>query len=458
MHDDQTIVSENQPWIISMESPHASDTSDTSSLKIVHRQQPCSKPHQLNEHQETTKSPDQTLDQFLLQDQIRVNYIQSILSKNKNNNSVELERKKDSKASIPANSGLPLGIGNYFVTVGFGTPKRDLSVIFDTGSDFTWIQCKPCVGFCHEQEEPIFDPIQSKTYSNITCNTTECAQLRSATSISPGCNSSTCIYGIQYGDQSYSVGYFGSEKLTLTPKDVFPKFLFGCGQKNRGLFGRTAGLVGLGRDRLSLISQTAKKYGKIFSYCLPATLNSTGYLKFGNEKRDMKSKSSIKFTPLLTDSRGPSFYFLDLISISVGGTKLSIQPSVFASSGTIIDSGTVISRLPSSAYSVLRSNFRNSMSQYPLTQPTRLLDTCYNLSSYDAVSVPKIALYFRGGAKLDVTFSGILLGRPEQICLAFAGNQDDKDVAIIGNRQQQTFKVLYNVARNKLGFIPGGCS
>ncbi|KAI3835403.1 hypothetical protein MKX03_034493 [Papaver bracteatum] len=432
--------------------------SDKSSMKIVHRQHHCSNSHQLNLNEEDIpKSAGKILENYLLQDQIRVNYIQSKFSKNENN-SEYFPSRKDSKVSpIPAKSGIPLSIGNYYVNVGFGTPKKDLSLIFDTGSDFTWIQCKPCVVSCHEQEQPVFDPSQSKTYSNISCNSSECAQLRSATSITPKCSSpSTCVYGIQYGDQSYSVGYFGSETITLTSRDVIPNFRFGCGQNNRGLFGKTAGLLGLGRDRLSLISQTAKKYRQVFSYCLPSSVSSTGYLKLGNDKRD--KISSTKFTPLLTNSKDPSFYFLDMTSITVGGTKLAIPASVFASSGTIIDSGTVISRLPSSAYAALRSSFRSFMSQYPLTTPTRLLDTCYNLTSYDVVSVPKIILNFRGGVDLDVNFYGLLVGPIEQICLAFAGNQDDKDVAILGNRQQQTIKVIYNVAGKKLGFIPGGCS
>ncbi|KAI3974316.1 hypothetical protein MKX01_030985 [Papaver californicum] len=423
--------------------------SDESPMKIIHRQHHCSNSHQLNQNEEDIPKSDgkhykkNGLKQnYLLQDQIRVNYIQSKFSKNESN-SKYFPSKKDSKvSSIPAKSGIPLSIGNYYVTVGFGTPKKDLSLIFDTGSDFTWIQCKPCVVSCHEQEQPIFDPSQSKTYSNITCNSTECAQLRSATTVTPKCSSpSTCVYGIQYGDQSYSVGYFGSEKITLTSRDVFRNFRFGCGQKS---------------DRLSLISQTAKRYGQVFSYCLPSSTSSTGYLKLGNDKKD--KISSTKFTPLLTNSKGPSFYFLDMTSITVGGTKLAIPTSVFVSSGTIIDSGTVISRLPSSAYAALRSSFRSFMSQYPLTTPTRLLDTCYNLTSYDVVSVPKIILNFRGGVDLDVNFYGLLVGPIEQICLAFAGNQDDMDVAILGNRQQQTIKVIYNVAGKKLGFIPGGCS
>nr|GLL17514.1 aspartyl protease family protein At5g10770-like [Ipomoea trifida] len=62
-------------------------------------------------------------------------------------------------------------------------------------------------------------------------------------------------------------------------------------------------------------------------------------------------------TRVATD-QGTSFYFIDVRVIAVGGKQLSISPVVFKSSGTIIDSGTVITRLPPAAYSALRAPIR----------------------------------------------------------------------------------------------------
>jgi hypothetical protein len=36
--------------------------------------------------------------------------------------------------SLPAQRGISLGIGNYVVSVGLGTPARDMTVMFDTGT------------------------------------------------------------------------------------------------------------------------------------------------------------------------------------------------------------------------------------------------------------------------------------------------------------------------------------
>ena len=83
--------------------------------------------------------------------------------------------------TIPAKDGSTVGSGNYIVTVGLGTPKKDLSLIFDTGSDITWTQCQPCARSCYKQKEQIFDPSQSTSYTNISCSSSICNSLTSAT-------------------------------------------------------------------------------------------------------------------------------------------------------------------------------------------------------------------------------------------------------------------------------------
>lgn len=362
---------------------------------------------------------------------------------------------KGSKATnLPAKSGATIGTGNYIVNIGLGTPQKTLSLVFDTGSDLTWTQCQPCARFCYKQQDPIFDPSSSTSYANITCTSSQCSALSSATGNKPGCSTTTCVYGIQYGDQSFSVGFFSKEKLTLTPTDVFDNFLFGCGQNNRGLFGNTAGLLGLGRDSLSLVSQTSQKYGKVFSYCLPTKSGSNGHLTFG--KSGVPSRA--QYTPLTNTQKG-TFYFVDILGISVGGTQLSISQSIFKTAGTIVDSGTVITRLPPTAYNAMKTAFKQQMTKYPSAPAVSILDTCYDFSNFTTVQIPKIAFTFGGNVKVDLPVQDILVAASQSaVCLAFAGNGDDSDTGIYGNIQQQTFEVIYDVAGGKLGFGLNGCS
>ncbi|XP_072994598.1 aspartyl protease family protein At5g10770-like [Typha latifolia] len=408
-------------------------------LNIVHQHGPCSPLH---------RKKNLSHKQILNNDQSRVDWIHRRISSSTSKQQDKLRDSLDS-ATIPARSGRSLSTGNYIVSIGIGTPKRDFSVLFDTGSDVTWIQCKPCVSYCYPQQEPLFDPLQSSTYANISCGSPYCSQLNSY-----GCSGSGCLYSVQYGDNSYTVGFFAQDSLTLTPSNVIPNFRFGCGEKNRGLFGRAAGLLGLGGDTTSLVSQAYQKYGGVFAYCIPPTTSSTGYLAFGGSS----PTTNVQYTPMLTDTDTPTFYFLNLVAIIVGGQKLSISPTVFSTAGTIIDSGTVITRLPPDAYSALRSAFQRKMSGYKSASAFSILDTCYDFTGYNNVKIPTVALQFDGSVMANLDVSGILYVQSiSQACLAFAGNSDPTDTAIFGNMQQKTFNVVYDLSKKVIGFSPGGC-
>ncbi|KAG5563115.1 hypothetical protein RHGRI_005759 [Rhododendron griersonianum] len=74
-------------------------------------------------------------------DQAQVDLLQHRLRVKSDRNSLD-----DSKATLPAKPGQPIGIFfNYVVTLGLGTPKKDLTLEFDTDSDVTWIQYQPCI-------------------------------------------------------------------------------------------------------------------------------------------------------------------------------------------------------------------------------------------------------------------------------------------------------------------------
>ncbi|KAG9448897.1 hypothetical protein H6P81_008862 [Aristolochia fimbriata] len=406
-------------------------------LTVSHRFGPCSP---LGKKKVSTR-------QILLHDQARVNSLQSRYS------NVSSRIFRDEKTTtLPANLGVAVGVLNYVVTVKLGSLNKEMTVAFDTGSDLTWVQCHPCSG-CYKQRDPYFNPADSTSYVGITCNSPECSSLPSGTGRPASCSSSQCYYSTSYGDGSETEGFYGQDTLTLA-SDAIPSFRFGCGRNNRGLFGETAGLLGLGRDDLSLVSQTAQKYGKVFSYCLPSSSSDAGFLTFGPG-----TNSEAKFAPLVTNSDAPGFYFVQLVGLKVGGEDLDVPPSAFSSPGTILDSGTVITRLPPAAYAALRSAFRRQLSNYTLAEPYQIFDTCYDFSAFETLDIPTIGLRFGGGVEVEMTVTGIVyFVKSTQVCLAFAGNSDPEDLAIIGNRQQRTYEVVHDVAGGRIGFAAGGCS
>lgn len=355
----------------------------------------------------------------------------------------------DEKLSIPTHLGSYLNSLEYVVKVGFGTPAVAQVVVIDTGSDLSWVQCKPCnAGECSKQQDPLFDPSHSSTYSSVPCGSDPCKKL-TADAYSNGCatsNGKQCGFIISYADGSSTKGVYNKDKLTLVPGAVVNNFYFGCGHDKRSVPGLYDGLLGLGRLSESLPAQ----YGGAasYSYCLPALSSKPGFLALGAGK----NPSGFQFTPMGRVPGQPTFATVTLAGITIGGKKLDLPPSAFQG-GMVVDSGSVITGLQSSAYKALRSAFRDAMAAYPLV-PNDHLDTCYNLTGHKDVVVPKVSLTFSGGATVNLNVpNGILV----KDCLAFADSGLDGTTGVLGNVNQRTFEVLFDTSGSKVGFRANAC-
>ncbi|KAK7293934.1 hypothetical protein RJT34_16814 [Clitoria ternatea] len=363
------------------------------------------------------------------------------------------------KTQVPLVSGINLQTLNYIVTMGLGS--QNMTVIIDTGSDLTWVQCEPCMS-CYNQEGPVFKPSTSSSYQSVPCNSSTCQSLQLATGNTGGCgnsNTSTCNYVVNYGDGSHTNGELGVEHLRFGGISV-SNFVFGCGRNNKGLFGGVSGLMGLGRSYLSLISQTNATFGGVFSYCLPTTeIGTSGSLVMGNESSVFKNVTPIAYTRMVPNPQLSNFYILNLTGIDVGGVALQV-PS-FGNSGMLIDSGTVISRLPQSVYRALKAEFLKQFSGFPAAPGFSILDTCFNLTGYEEVSIPAISMQFEDNAMLNVDVSGIFYMAKDdasQVCLALSSLSDEYDTAIIGNFQQRNQRVVYDTKQFKVGFAAEPCN
>uniref|UniRef100_A0A7N0VG00 Peptidase A1 domain-containing protein n=1 Tax=Kalanchoe fedtschenkoi TaxID=63787 RepID=A0A7N0VG00_KALFE len=309
--------------------------------------------------------------------------------------------------TVPLKPGLSIGSGNYYVRIGLGTPPKYYTMLMDTGSSFSWLQCLPCQ-YCHPQSDPMFDPAASRTYKPLSCSSSACSSVGDATLNDPACDFSTghCIYTASYGDRSYSVGVLSQDVLTLSPSQTLAGFLYGCGGDNDGLFGRAAGLLGLGRHRLSLVSQMSGNSGSVFSYCLPSYGSSFsphgisgagGFLSIG--KAAVADAARFKYTPMIRNSREPTLYFLKLTGFTVGGQPLGVSAAEYGAPA-IIDSGTVISRLPVAVYNSLRQALTKVMTtefKYKQAPAFSILDTCFITGAKVASRAPPVQMLFAGG-------------------------------------------------------------
>ena len=245
------------------------------------------------------------------------------------------------------------------------------------------------------------------------------------------------------------------DTLTLTPSDVVPSFLFGCGHKNKGLFRGTAGLLGLGRGKTSIIEQAAQKHKRLFSYCLPTTSSSTGYLIFGGTS---SYAAKARYTPLITlPGDASSLYALKLTAITIAGVRLDVANSTV----TIIDSGSRVTRLPPALHSALSSEFRKHMApRYPRapSYAKGQLDTCYDVGGAGGGSVtfPKMSLALGGGVVLDLLPENIVIfATPSHACMAFVGGPDA--LIQLGNVQHLGLEVVHDISGARIGFIPNAC-
>jgi hypothetical protein len=102
--------------------------------------------------------------------------------------------------SVPTQLGSSYNTQQYVVTVGLGTPAVPQTLLLDTGSDLTWVQCKPCNSTqCYPQRLPLFDPSRSSTYKTIPCDSQECRTLAAGID-GNGCTSNwDCAFYVGYG-------------------------------------------------------------------------------------------------------------------------------------------------------------------------------------------------------------------------------------------------------------------
>ncbi|TVU38632.1 hypothetical protein EJB05_12016, partial [Eragrostis curvula] len=358
---------------------------------------------------------------------------------------------------------LPNG-GEYLMTLSIGTPPLSYPAIADTGSDLIWTQCAPCSGGgqCFAQPAPLYNPASSTTFGVLPCNSSinMCAAALAGAAPPPGC---ACMYNQTYGT-GWTAGVQSTETFTFgsSPADQarVPGIAFGCSNASSDDWNGSAGLVGLGRGTLSLVSQLGA--GR-FSYCLTPfqDTNSTSTLLLGPSAA--LNGTGVQSTPFVASpSNAPmsSYYYLNLTGISLGATALSIPANAFAlnvdgTGGLIIDSGTTITSLANAAYQQVRAAV-SALVTLPTADGSDAtgLDLCFVLPSPTSAppAMPSMTLHF-DGADMVLPADSYMISGSGVWCLAMR-NQTDGAMSTLGNYQQQNMHILYDVQKETLSFAP----
>ncbi|XVF00229.1 hypothetical protein REPUB_Repub03eG0267200 [Reevesia pubescens] len=409
--------------------PKCENQDHGSNLQVFHIYSPCSpfKPSK-------PLSWEEDVLQMQAEDQARLQYLSSLVAK---------------KSVVPIASGRQiLQSPTYIVRAKIGTPPQTMLMAMDTSNDAAWIPCTGCLG-CSSS---VFNNDKSTTFKTLGCQAAQCNQVPN-----PTCGGSACVFNMTYGSSTIAAN-LSQDTITLAT-DPVPSYTFGCLIKTTGNSVPPQGLLGLGRGPLSLLSQTQDLYQSTFSYCLPSfkSVNFSGSLKLGPKGQPLR----IKYTPLLKNPRRPSLYFVNLIGIRVGRKIVDIPPSALAfnpttGAGTIIDSGTVYTRLVEPAYVAVRDEFRRRVKVANVTSLGGF-DTCYTVP----IVAPTITFMFTA---MNVTLpqDNLLIhstaGSITCLAMASAPANVNSVLNVIASMQQQNHRVLIDVPNSRLGVARELCT
>ncbi|XP_047319389.1 aspartyl protease AED3-like [Impatiens glandulifera] len=399
-----------------------------SSLQILHINSPCS-PFRSTQ----PLSWEQTVHESQSKDHARFQYLSSLVA---------------GRSIAPISSGQILKTSNYLVRVKVGTPPQDFLMTVDTSNDAAWVPCDGCNG-C---SSAVFASEKSTSFSPVACNAVQCNQVPN-----PVCDGGSCGFNTTYGGSTIAAS-LSKDTFRLAADDI-PDYTFGCIEKVTGASFPPQGLLGLGRGPLSLLSQTQNLYQSTFSYCLPSykALHFSGSLKLG----PVAQPKRIKYTPLLRNPKRPSLYYVNLLSIKVGKRIVDIPPSAFAfnantGAGTIVDSGTVYTRLVKTAYEAVRNEFRRRMGTATVSTLGGF-DTCYTVP----ITIPSITFMF-DGANVTLPQDNFLIHSSSSsiTCLAMAASPDNVNsvLNVIASFQQQNHRYLFDIPNSRLGISRESCS
>ncbi|XP_006649524.2 aspartyl protease 25 [Oryza brachyantha] len=377
-----------------------------------------------------------------------------------------------SKAASTGVSSAPVASGqtppSYVVRAGLGSPSQQVLLALDTSADATWAHCSPC-STCPTSS--LFVPANSSSYASLPCSSSWCplfqgqacpAQSDPSQSAAP---LPTCAFAKPFADASFQAA-LASDSLKLG-RDSIPNYTFGCVNAVTGPTTNLPkqGLLGLGRGPMALLSQAGSLYNGVFSYCLPSykSYYFSGSLRLGAGGQPR----SVRYTPMLRNPHRSSLYYVNVTGLSVGRAWVKAPAGSFAfdpntGAGTVVDSGTVITRWTAPVYAALRDEFRRQVAAPSGYTSLGAFDTCFNTDEVAAGGAPPVTIHMDGGVDLTLPMENTLIhsSATPLACLAMAEAPQNVNsvVNVVANLQQQNIRVVFDVTNSRVGFAKESCN
>uniref|UniRef100_M8C093 Aspartic proteinase nepenthesin-2 n=1 Tax=Aegilops tauschii TaxID=37682 RepID=M8C093_AEGTA len=240
--------------------------------------------------------------------------------------SMQQQRGVVGDVSAPVHLATRQYIAEYLI----GDPPQRADALIDTGSNLIWTQCATtCLKACAKQDLPYYNLSSSASFAPVPC--ADNAKLCAANGVHLCGLDGSCTFIASYGAGSV-IGSLGTEAFTF--QSGAARLAFGCvslTQIAKGALNGASGLIGLGRGRLSLISQTGATK---FSYCLTPYLRNHGASShlFVGASASLSGSGAVTSIPFVKSPKEypySTFYYLPLTGITVGKTKLPIPSAAF---------------------------------------------------------------------------------------------------------------------------------
>ena len=345
------------------------------------------------------------------------------------------------------------------------------ALLLDIGSDLLWVQCQPCITCFNQADNLEFDPKESSSYREISCNSALCNHdenyIFSCDGTIDGTSKNDCRFQILYADGSIASGKMITETLGFfSDVRTLENILVGCANNNLGHFDEeTSGILGLGLGYYSLINQLKVTN---FSFCLPGPdfiYGSTLDMFYTEPEKD-----NTITVPLLLNPLHPSHYFVGFQGISLNNQMVPIPSSYWEFStnpesnidgGVLVDSGASVSWMPTQVYEIFSTNFvqlTNMIQEKPPDSTT--FNTCFSTRSTSR-SVPEVKFHFTNAYSLTLTMEQLfwrysLQNKPDMLCLAFHHGLGF-GFTIIGSKQLQGARQTYDLVNMNLKLTPNEC-
>ena len=370
-----------------------------------------------------------------------------------------------------------IGTGTHYANLYIGSPPQRTSVIIDTGSPNTAFPCTECVG-CGDHTDPYFNPSESSTSRQLTCSDCSAPQLRGSFKDwdpSTGrCDrqADTCTLGQSYAEGSSWNAVQFKDKVWLGRHETQEnskahlqlaetEFKFGCINRQAGMFSSQVsnGITGFGRASSTLVTQLHDSgviENQVFSLCFA---KDGGSLTIGAPESDPRLRApgkQVAWVPLVESRQ--QWWTVTVTSVWIGQVRMEGGVSSFATGkGTIVDSGTTDTYLPTDVQEPFKKAFKTASGQEVVGGQS------YNFSPSQINALPSIFIELSGGQSnggatiemkpsdyLEQTGQGSGVYRMHVYC-------NEQDGAILGANFMRNHDVIFDEDNNRMGWVEADC-